>query len=225
MFNLNLVNMANQHPLNVNKATNNLDSFLQDSSDMKKFSWFKKLSMAIGSGLLSLSLVTSHTSIASATIDQSSSANTTCQTTNNVQPCNFKKTQSRKLIAYSDARLAFSWRAAPFETVQILIESIRNGNIVGLGMVMLSGNDVYIVKPKLVNTGDVPVRIHPWNMKIHYGNSYARVLPINDSRFMQPDILKVGYQVEGLVAFIAPSGLNIPDDITIGYYDDSIQID
>jgi hypothetical protein len=192
---------------------------------MNKSSSSKKLSAAISSSLLSLTLITTNTTAVTAISDHSSQTKQVCQTTRNIQPCHSDLTQNKQLIAYSTARLHFSWRAAPIETAGIVLESIMNGNIVGVGLALLFGHDVYVIKPKWVNTGDVPLRVYPQNITVYYGNYSVKLLPITDSRFLQPDILSPNYQLEGLAAFIAPTGLNLQEDVRIGYSDSSIEVE
>lgn len=133
-----------------------------------------------------------------------------------------------QLIAnHSAARLDFSWRAAPLETASLAFNLIMNGDagdFVGTVLLVLSGHDVYVVRARLLNSGNVPIRVYPQNIVISYPGGSTSALPIVDSRFLQPDILEPNYYIDKPVVFIAPAGFNVVQDLRVGYSDQSIEV-
>jgi hypothetical protein len=138
------------------------------------------------------------------------------------------KFNDKQLIAQSVARLNFSWRAAhDLELAAVGIKFIltaQASDFVGLALLLASGHDVYLVRVRLNNTGDVPLRVYPQYLKAYYGNQFTSVIPIADNRFLQPDILQPNYYIDKPVIFIAPYGLNLQRDVQMGYADNSIQV-
>lgn len=133
----------------------------------------------------------------------------------------------QQLIAQSIRSLNFSWRPAPGEQAAIGTEILIRGGTDGIGNILRSGQDIYVVRVRLFNTGNVPVRIHPQNIKVFYGNGFSRyvsVIPVTDNRFLQPDILKTNHYIDKPVIFTAPLGLKLPRDIRMGYADNSIRV-
>lgn len=128
---------------------------------------------------------------------------------------------NKQLIAQSVARLDFSWRTAHnLELVAVGINFIltaQTSDVIALGLLLASGHDVYLARVRLHNTGNVPLRIYPQNINVYYGNKSTRVIPIPDSRFLQPDILQPNYYIDKPVIFIAPYGLNLLNDVGMAY--------
>ncbi|HBE17144.1 MAG TPA: hypothetical protein DEG17_23820 [Cyanobacteria bacterium UBA11149] len=135
---------------------------------------------------------------------------------------------NEQLIAQSVARLNFSWSTAHnLELAAVAMEFIltaKTGDFAVLAVLLASGHDIYMVRVRLENTGNVPLRVYPQNIKAYYGNTSTRVISMPDNRFLQPDTLQPGYYIDKPVIFIAPYGLNLQRDIQIGYGDNSIQV-
>ncbi|KST65215.1 hypothetical protein [Mastigocoleus testarum] len=132
-----------------------------------------------------------------------------------------------QLIAQSVARLNFSWRIAPFELAAVGMSIILKGkksDFDALARLLASGHDLYVVRVRLHNTGNLPLRVYPQNIKVYYRNGSTSVIPVPDYRFLQPDILRPGYYIDKPVLFIAPSGLNLLRDVRMGYRDSSIRV-
>lgn len=132
----------------------------------------------------------------------------------------------KQLIAQSVRRLNFSWRTAPLEMTVLVLELIMKGKVsdyIILQQLLRSGYDIYVVRVRLSNTGNVPLRVHPQNIKAYYGNKYTSVIPVADNRFLQPDILRPNYYIDKPVVFIAPRRLNLLRDVRMAYRDSSIR--
>ncbi len=135
--------------------------------------------------------------------------------------------KDKQLIAQTVARLDFNWNIAPLELAGAATRFIFNANgpeVAAYVLLLLSGHDVYVVRAKLHNTGNVPLRVYPQRIKVYYGNKSTSVIPIADNRFLQPDILRPNYYINKPVIFIAPSNLNLLRDVKMGYRDNSIQV-
>ncbi|MGB3512960.1 MAG: hypothetical protein WBA93_27845 [Microcoleaceae cyanobacterium] len=147
----------------------------------------------------------------------------------NISNFSLSSTSNKKqLIARSVARLNFSWRTAHnLELAAVAINFImtaKTPDVVALGLLLLSGHDIYLVRARLHNTGNVPLRVYPQNIKVYYGNKYTSAIAIPDNRFLQPDILEPNYYIDKPVIFIAPYGLNLLRDVRMGYRDSSIKV-
>lgn len=135
------------------------------------------------------------------------------------------------VLAQSIARLDFSWRSAPTETSVLALQlMMADADTLGKYLVLLrSGYDLYVVRVRLSNTGNMRLRIYPQNIAVYYTlrsgrQGSTRVVPITDSRFLQPDILTPNYYIDKPVVFVAPANLNIVRDFRLGYTDSSIQV-
>ncbi|MBW4645587.1 MAG: hypothetical protein KME23_21805 [Goleter apudmare HA4340-LM2] len=185
---------------------------------MMQVKTLKKLSIASLS-ILSCNLVANYT-----VIGESSRIN---ESSNISEPNLSPSLNEQQLIAQSVRRLNFSWRVAPGEQAAIGTEILIRGGTDTIGNILRSGQDIYVVKVRLFNTGNVPLRIHPQNIKVFYGNRFSRsisVIPVTDNRFLQPDILKTNHYIDKPVIFTAPIGLKLPRDIRMGYADNSIRV-
>lgn len=130
----------------------------------------------------------------------------------------------KQLVAYNVARLDFSWRSAPSDYANIALQLIFNGtseDFMTLATLLLFDYDLYVVRARLSNSGNVPLRVYPQNVVAYYGNNSTRVVPLPNSYFLQPDILEPNYYIEKPVAFVAPRGLT---NFRVGYSDQSIQV-
>ncbi|MCU0543069.1 MAG: hypothetical protein MUE44_13005 [Oscillatoriaceae cyanobacterium Prado104] len=135
---------------------------------------------------------------------------------------------NEQLIAQSVARLKFSWRSAhSLELVAVatkFIMTAKTEDLAALVVLILSGHDIYLVRVRLENTGNVPLRVYPQNINSYYGNKSTSVIPIPDNRFLQPGVLNPGYYIDKPVIFIAPYGLSLQRDVRMGYRDNSIEV-
>jgi hypothetical protein len=135
---------------------------------------------------------------------------------------------NKQLIAQSFARLNFSWRTShSLELTSVAINFIftaKTSDFITLALLLASGHDVYIVRVRLDNTGNVPLRVYPQYIRAYYRNTYTTVIPIADNRFLQQSILYPGYYIDQPAIFIAPYGLDIVRNIRMGYADGSIQV-
>ena len=102
-------------------------------------------------------------------------------------------------------------------SVAEFIFTAKTPDIAALGLLLLSGHDLYVVRVRLHNTGNVPLRVYPQNIKVYYGNKSTSVIPIPDNRFLQPDILEPNYYIDKPVIFIAPRRLNLLNDVEMAY--------
>lgn len=136
---------------------------------------------------------------------------------------------NKQLIAQSVARLNFSWSTA--HNLELLavatkfIMTAQTEDFIALVVILASGHDIYMVRVRLENTGNVPLRVYPQNIKAYYGNKSSSAILIPDNRFLQPNVLNPGYYIDKPVIFIAPYGLNLLRDVRMGYRDNSIQVD
>ena len=135
---------------------------------------------------------------------------------------------NKQLIAQSFARLNFSWRTShSLELTSVAINFIftaKTSDFITLALLLASGHDVYIVRVRLDNTGNVPLRVYPQYIRAYYRNTYTTVIPIADNRFLQQSILYPNYYIDQPAIFIAPYGLDIVRDVRMGYADGSIQV-
>lgn len=135
---------------------------------------------------------------------------------------------NEQLIAQSVARLNFSWSTAhSLELLAVAAKFIltaKTEDFAVLAGILASGHDIYLVRVRLSNTGNVPLRVYPQNIKAYYGNKYTSVIPLPDNRFLQPNVLQPGYYIDKPVIFIAPYGLNLQRNIQMGYGDNSIEV-
>lgn len=74
--------------------------------------------------------------------------------------------------------------------------------VLGLS-VLLTGSDWYRIKVRISNTGDVPVRVFPGNLRIHYGDETVGAISVKHPQFLHPTVTQPGYYVEGVVMYQA----------------------
>lgn len=136
---------------------------------------------------------------------------------------------NEQLLAQSVARLNFSWSTAHnLEFLAVATKFIltaQTEDFIAIAVLLASGHDIYMVRARLENTGNVPLRVYPQNIKAYYGNKSSSAILIPDNRFLQPGIVNPGYYIDKPVIFIAPYGLNLQRDVRMGYRDNSIQVD
>ncbi len=125
------------------------------------------------------------------------------------------------------ARLRVSGRDGTGELQQI-VGSLTDAEVLALGLgVLLTGVDIYAVRVRLTNTGNVPIRVYPENIGVHFGGESARVTTVNHARFLQRGVLDPGFSVEGLVMYQARIDIGAAMRLTGGglsYNDDSIEV-
>ena len=112
--------------------------------------------------------------------------------------------------------------------LQMLGAQMSNEEKVTLGLaVLLTGSDVYAARVQISNTGNVPVRVFPENIRIHYDQEAGEVTTFNHPAFLQAGVLQPGYSFEGLVVYEAR--LDIGAAIRLGagglsYDDPTVQV-
>jgi hypothetical protein len=100
-------------------------------------------------------------------------------------------------------RVHVAWQDGTAE-LQAMVSELTPEQAVALGLVALfSGKDVYAARVRIANTGNIPVRVFPQNIRIHLGNDSVAITTSNDPRFLQATILQPGSQTEGLVMYQA----------------------
>ncbi|WP_145260570.1 hypothetical protein [Planctomycetes bacterium Pan216] len=101
------------------------------------------------------------------------------------------------------ARLNFRWGDATSELIAIVQRLPPEDRLaVGLGA-LATGVDIYGARVQLTNTGNVPLRIFPQNILIHFGGETTEVYTFPHQLFLRPTILQPNDQVEGVVAYSA----------------------
>lgn len=101
------------------------------------------------------------------------------------------------------ARLQFSWVDATEELIR-MTQSLPPDELALLGLAALTtGSDYYAARIYLTNTGNVPIRVYPENVFIHFGDETAIVSTADDPRFLHHATLQPGQSTNGLVAFNA----------------------
>ena len=118
----------------------------------------QKVSAVICAGCVSLGLTIASATAATTPIDRTVNTTSNCQIN---RSCNNTNTGDRQRIAYNNAKLQFNWTTAPWQTASLVLESLADGKIIGLAMLNAAGYDLYIIKVRLTNTGDAPLRIYP----------------------------------------------------------------
>lgn len=124
-------------------------------------------------------------------------------------------------------RLSVSGRDATGE-LQQFCSRLSDQEIVALGLsVILSGTDFYGARVTIRNTGNVPIRVYPENIAIHFGDEAAGIIPIDHPSFLQRGVLEPGQVVSGLVMYRARVDIGVAMRLGgggISYNDDSIQV-
>ncbi len=97
-----------------------------------------------------------------------------------------------------------SWVEATNEFIARIEPELTDQDRQRLGLaVLLSNSDLYTAKVTLVNRGNIPLRLFPENIRIHYGTDSAIVSTIDRAGFLQSVVLQPGEYTEGLVVFVA----------------------
>lgn len=101
------------------------------------------------------------------------------------------------------ARLQFSWVDATEELMR-MVQQLTPDEQALLGLAVLTtGSDFYGARIYLANTGNMPIRVGPEKVIIHFGGEAATVSTGNDRRFLRQTTLQPGQSTNGLVAFHA----------------------
>jgi hypothetical protein len=101
------------------------------------------------------------------------------------------------------ARLTVSCRDGTAD-LQAMAKGLSERELTALGLAaLLTGTDVYGAKVTLANTGTVPIRVHPDNIRVHFGTESAGVTTALDSRFLQACVLQPQESASGLVMYQA----------------------
>lgn len=101
------------------------------------------------------------------------------------------------------ARLNLRWIDATDELLPIA-QQLSPSEQAALGLAALAtGADIYAARVTLSNTGNIPIRCFPENLRIHFGDETAAVYTINDRRFLQRCVVQPGQSASGLVTFTA----------------------
>lgn len=85
-----------------------------------------------------------------------------------------------------------------------IAEQLSREEQAALGLIAIAtGMDIYGARVALTNVGDIPIRVYPQNLRVHFGNETAVVYTINDRRFLRPALLQPGQSTTGLVTYTA----------------------
>jgi len=112
--------------------------------------------------------------------------------------------------------------------LQVLAAQLSNEEKMALGFaVLLTGSDIYAARVRIANTGPVPVRVFPGNIRIHCGQGATEVTTLDHPAFLPSGILQPGYSCEGLVVYEAPVDVGAAIRFGAGglsYEDPTIQV-
>jgi hypothetical protein len=101
------------------------------------------------------------------------------------------------------ARIHVAWEDGTAE-LQSIVSELTNEQVVALGLMALATqSDFYAARVRITNTGTLPVKVYPQNLRIHLDSDSTSVTTADDSRFLQPVLLQPGYYAEGLVMYQA----------------------
>jgi hypothetical protein len=88
--------------------------------------------------------------------------------------------------------------------LQRLLANLPKEQLGALGLaVVVTGVDIYAANVRIRNTGNVPVRINPQRLHIHYGGDSVQVFTANHAAFLQSRTVNPGEAAEGLVMYRA----------------------
>jgi hypothetical protein len=180
----------------------------------------QKISAVVCAGCLSLGLTIASATAATTPLDRTVNKTSNCQID---RSCPHSHPGDRQRIA-SNAKLQFIWNTAPLQTASLILESLVDGKIIALAMLNAAGYDLYIIKVRLTNTGDIPLRIYPQNITAYYSDRAFTAVQFDDNRFLQADVLQPNYKIDTLAAFIAPKDLSL-NDFKVGYRDNTIEVE
>lgn len=88
--------------------------------------------------------------------------------------------------------------------LQRLANTLPPAQLQALGLTALfTGTDFYAIRVRIANTGAVPVRVFPENLRVHFGQELVGAFTADHPSFLQPGVVQPGYFVEGLVMYKA----------------------
>lgn len=88
--------------------------------------------------------------------------------------------------------------------LQAMARELSKRELTALGLsAVLTGTDVYGAKVTITNTGNVPVRVYPENVQVHFGTESADVTIAADPRFLRECVLQPKESAGGLVMYRA----------------------
>ena len=130
-------------------------------------------------------------------------------------------------VSAATARLSVSGRDGT-QQLQQLAAGLSREDAWALGLgVMLTGTDTYGARIRITNAGNVPVRVFPENVLVHFGSESARVTTIDHPSFLRRCVLQPGYYVEGLVMYQARVDIGAVMRLGAGsfsYNDETVQV-
>ncbi len=101
------------------------------------------------------------------------------------------------------ARLTVSCRDGTAD-LQAMAKELSKRELTALGLsVLLTGTDVYGATVTITNSGTVPVRVYPENVRVHFGKESADVTTAADPRFLRACVLRPKESASGLVMYQA----------------------
>jgi hypothetical protein len=125
-------------------------------------------------------------------------------------------------------RLDVTWREATPELQQVLAGGLTQQQQSLLGLAVLTtGMDIYAVRVRLTNTGNVPVTISPESIRIHFGAENTAATTMEHPRFLHAGVVQPNRSMEGLLTFRARLDIGAAIRLgqgTVSYDDDSIQV-
>lgn len=113
----------------------------------------------------------------------------------------------RQDLVEDRARLQVQWRDATDELKPLfdaMLPAEKAAFAIRGAAMLWDGKDIYAMRVKLTNTGTVPVRIDPQNIRINVRGDSIAVETIDHSKFLQTTTLPSNYYIEGLVYFVVP---------------------
>ena len=88
--------------------------------------------------------------------------------------------------------------------LQALASQLPDEQLAFLGLrTVLTGTDTYGVHVRLRNSGTVPVRVFPTNLRVHFGADSTFVTTTSHPAFLQQCTLDPGQTADGLVMYDA----------------------
>jgi hypothetical protein len=92
---------------------------------------------------------------------------------------------------------------------------------------LLTGTDLYAAKVRLTNTGEVPIRVFPENIRLHHDSESLTVMTIDHPAFLNRCVLAPGESVQGLIGYRAAVEVGAAmrlGDGTLSYSDSSLLV-
>ena len=125
------------------------------------------------------------------------------------------------------AKINVSGREAT-EELQPLVARLTDEQKVAFGVAaLMTDSDIYAARVRITNTGDVPVRVFPENLRIHYGQASTGITTGPYDGFLQGGVLAPNYYFEGLVLFRAQVDIGAAIRLgsgAVSYQDTTIEV-